>query len=266
MNKFLTGLGMLALLSFGVAQHTAAQEAAKKSHACDPAKPKIVLVHGAFADASGFQNLIPLLQDAGYEVSGVQLPLSSLDDDIAAVQRVLEVQEGDVVLVGHSYGGAVISGAGNHPKVKALVYIAAFAPDDNELIGDLIASYPASDLGTALVPDSAGFAYIDRAKYRTVFAADLPESQTRVLAATQKPISLGAFNESFEHAAWHDLPSWYVVAKGDHAINPDLERFMAKRIGAITSEVESSHVPFLSQPERVSRVIFRAARSIQSTK
>ncbi|MET0385800.1 MAG: alpha/beta hydrolase [Polyangiales bacterium] len=260
MNISLRTLG--AALGFFTLFTAFADQATQAQDKCAP-KPAIVLVHGAFADASGFQYLIPLLQDAGYEVTGAQIPLTSLEDDVAAAQRVLDLQTSDVVLVGHSYGGAVISGAGNHPSVKALVYIAAFAPDDNEVTGALIASQPPSDLDSALVPDAAGFLYIDRAAYHDVFAGDVAPELTRVLAVTQRPVSQVTFTQSIPHAAWHDLPTWYAVAKHDHTINPDLERFMAQRMGAETIELDTSHVPFISQPALVSELIVKAARAVQ---
>jgi pimeloyl-ACP methyl ester carboxylesterase len=224
------------------------------------AEPSIVLVHGAFADGTSWQKVIPLLEKKGLTVTAVQIPLKSLADDVATTQRVIDAQQGDVVLVGHSYGGAVITGAGSgSSKVKALVYVAAFAPDAGEPVGGLIEKYPAPPLGTALVPDSAGFLSIDRAKFHDVFAHDVPESEAAIMAATQKPMAASAFGEPSTAPAWKTIPSWYIVATKDSAINPDLERFMAKRIGATTIELESSHVPFISKPEEVVKVIEAAA-------
>jgi pimeloyl-ACP methyl ester carboxylesterase len=226
-------------------------------------KPSIVLVHGAFADATGWQKVIPLLEKKGYPVVAVQNPLISLADDVATTKRMLAIQKGDVVLVGHSYGGAVISGAGaGSPNVKALVYVAAFAPDDGETLGALIESVPPSDLGPALVPDSAGFLYIDRAKFRPVFAADVTEEESFVMAATQKPVAGKIFAEPAVGAAWKTIPSWYAVSAGDHAINPDLERFFAKRMKAKTTELKASHVSFVSQPAEIVKIIEEAAGAI----
>lgn len=223
-------------------------------------RPSIVLVHGAFADASGFQYLIPILQRAGYQVAAVQNPLSSIADDVASTRRVLDVQPADVVLVGHSYGGVVISAAANHPKVKALVYIAAFAPEEGEVLGELAAKFGIPELNAALVPDSAGFLYIDSEQYPRLFAGDLVPTLSRVMAVTQRPVAAPIFGESIGHAAWHDLPSWYIVARRDRTILPELERFMAKRMNATTSELDTSHVPFVTQPFEVSRVVLEAAR------
>ncbi len=226
-------------------------------------KPSIVLVHGAFADGTGWQKVIPLLEKKGFTVTAVQNPLKSLVDDVATTKRVIEAQKGDVVLVGHSYGGAVITGAGaGNSKVKALVYVAAFAPDAGEAVGGLIEKYPATPLGTALAPDSAGFLYIDRAKFREVFAHDVSEPETAIMAATQKPVAASAFGEPSAAPAWKTIPSWYVVATQDRAINPELERFLAKRMGATTAELESSHVPFISKPEEVVKVIEAAAGAV----
>ena len=225
-------------------------------------KPTIVLVHGAFADGSSWQELIPLLQHDGFTVVAVQNTLTSLANDIITTRRVIDAQVGPVVVVGHSYGGAVVTGAATGgANVKALVYIAAFAPDANEPIGALNAKYP-SDLGAALRPDAAGYLYIDGAAFHDVFAADLPLPTTRVMAVEQKPLNSMAFGEFVTVPAWKSIPSWYVVATQDHAISPDLERFYAKRMGAKTTELRSSHVPFLSQPEAIVKVIRAAAEGM----
>lgn len=222
-------------------------------------KPTIVLVHGAFADGSSWSKVIPLLQGDGYDVIAVQNPLTSFADDVATTRRVIDAQKGPVVLVGHSYGGAVITtAAAGAANVKALVYIAAFAPDADEVIQALLDKYP-SPLGTALVPDAVGFLYVDRAKFKDVFAADVPDRETNVMAATQKPIKGEIFGQKFGAPAWKQIPSWYLVASQDHAINPELERMFAKRMGATTREVNSSHVPFVSKPTVVVSLIEEAA-------
>jgi pimeloyl-ACP methyl ester carboxylesterase len=178
------------------------------------AKPTIVLVHGAFADASGWSDVIDRLQKQGYNAVAVQNPLSSLATDVETTKRLVDAQPGDVVLVGHSYGGAVISGASaGDSKVKALVYISAFAPDANEPVGAIGAKYPAPLLNKSLVVDSAGFAYIDTAKFHASFAADLPVAKTRIMAVTQKPLSTGVFKESNSGAGWKTIRSWFLVSK-----------------------------------------------------
>lgn len=247
------GFGLLLLAAPCHAQTTAK---------LDPmAKPTIVLVHGAFADATGWQRVIPILERDGYTVLAVQNPLTSLADDVQTTKRLIDAQKGPVVAVGHSYGGAVITGAAaGNANVKALVYLAAFAPEAGEPIGAFLEKYP-SALGAALRPDAAGFVYIDRAQFRDVFARDVPATEASVMSAAQKPISGSAFGASVEVPAWKTIPSWYVVAQEDRAINPDLERFYAKRMGAKTTEIKASHVLFISHPAEVARLIEQAASS-----
>jgi pimeloyl-ACP methyl ester carboxylesterase len=223
------------------------------------AKPTIVLVHGAFADGSGWNRIIPMLQRDGYYVIAVQNPLTSLAEDVANTKRVIESQTGPVIVVGHSYGGAVMSAAAaGVNSVKALVYLAAFAPDAGEPLGAFLEKYP-SPLGPALRPDAGGFVYVDRALFRNVFALDLSAEEAGVMAATQKPVNGATFSASADKAAWRSIPSWYLISQDDHTINPDLERFYAKRMGARTSEIKSSHVAFISHPKEVARLIEEAA-------
>ena len=249
-----------AAAAFAALSALSAQAAFAQSTAGAKApKPTIVLVHGAFADAMSWARVIPMLQRHGYHVVAVENPLTSFDVDVATTRRVIEAQKGAVVAVGHSYGGAIItSAAAGNTNVSALVFVAALAPDSGEAVAAFLEKYPAP-LGKALAPDAAGFLFIDRAKLRDVFAADLPVAQTEVMAATQKPINGAAFQASSNVVAWKHIPSWYLVAKQDRAINPDLERFYAKRMGATTVEVNSSHVPFLSHPAAVARLIEQAA-------
>jgi pimeloyl-ACP methyl ester carboxylesterase len=224
-------------------------------------KPTIVLVHGAFADAAGWQPVISLLQEEGYRVVAVENPLESLAGDVETTKRLIDAQTGPVVVVGHSYGGAVISGAAaGNPNVKALVYIAAFAPEPGEPVAVFLKKYP-SDLDNATKPDAAGFVYVDPAKFHDVIAADLPERQARALAAAQKPIFGEIFGQSVPAVAWKAVPSWYLVTQSDRAINPELERVYAKRIHATTREIRSSHLAFLSHPREVAQLIREAASS-----
>src|SRR5438552_2569813 len=230
----------------------------------DNSKVSVVLVHGAFADASSWRRVIPILEKDGFTVTAVQNPLKSLADDVATTKRVVDAQKENVILVGHSYGGAIITdAAAGNSKVKGLVYVAAFAPDADEALGGLIERFSPSPLATALVPDSAGFLYIDRSKFQEVFANDLTKDEAALLAATQKPIAGAIFGEGLKAAAWKTIPSWYVVSTQDNAINPDLERFMAKRIGAQTREIKASHVGFVSNPSEVAKVIEAAAMAAQ---
>jgi pimeloyl-ACP methyl ester carboxylesterase len=249
MNKLVMA-GLLAITAVPLAATTSPAQ-----------KPAIVLVHGAFADASSWSKVIPILQRDGYMVTAVQMPLSSLSDDVAATKRVLHSQIGPVVLVGHSWGGAVITTAAAGSKnVKSLVYVAAFAPEAGEVVTAPASKFPASELNAVLKPDEAGFVYIDRAHFHDAFARDLPEADTRIMAATQKPINGKAFGETVPVAAWKTIPSWYIVSTEDRAINPDLERYYARRSRATTTEIKASHVPFLSHPKEVARVIEAAAK------
>ena len=224
-------------------------------------KPSIVLVHGAFADASSWAKVIPILERDGYEVTAVQIPLTSLPDDVATAKRVLDAQKGPVVVVGHSYGGVVITGAAaGNANIKSLVYVAAFAPDANEPITATASKFPPPPANDAFVPDAAGFLYIDRAKFHDVFCNDLTTPEARVLAATQKPVSGSVFGATVPAAAWKTIPSWYIVSTQVRAINPDLERFYAQRAKAKTTEIMASHVAFLSRPRDVVKVIEEAAQ------
>lgn len=256
----LTFAAIIAIaLVVGAADYSSA--ASSKEAADVSVKPTIVLVHGAFADGTGWQHVILILQMDGYNVVAVQNPLTSLAADVETTKRVIEAQKGSVVAVGHSYGGAVITGAAaGNPNVKALVYIAAFAPDAGEAIGALTGKYP-NKFSEALRPDSAGFVTIDRAAFRNIFAQDVSVRDAGVMAAAQKPIIGNVFASSVPQAAWRNIPSWYMVAKSDRAINPELERFYAKRMRATTREIEASHVPFISRPREVARLIEEAALS-----
>ena len=202
----------------------------------------------------------PRLERSGYPVIAPANPLRGLYNDSTYIASVLDSIKGPVVLVGHSYGGAVITGAAaGSPNVKALVYLAAFAPEAGEPLGDPGKKFAQPPLNSALVPDAAGSLYVDRAKFHDAFCKDLPETEASVMAATQKPLAGSVFEASVSAAAWKTIPSWYVVSSQDRAINPDLERFYAKRMGATTSEIAASHVAFLSHPKEVAKVIEDAA-------
>lgn len=225
-------------------------------------KPSIVLVHGSWADGTSWQHVIPLLLQDGYTVTAVQNPLISLPEDIAITKRVIDAQPGSVVAVGHSYGGAVITGAAvGNPRVKALVYIAGWALGPGDSISQLIGKYAPSPLVTAIAPDAAGFLYIDREKFHEVFAHDVSPVEAQVMAVTQKPAASITFDQSVESAAWQTIPSWYLLAQEDRAITPELQRFMASRIGAKTTEIKASHVSYISHPREVANLIIEAASS-----
>ncbi|MDU1060802.1 MAG: alpha/beta hydrolase [Leclercia adecarboxylata] len=220
----------------------------------------VVLVHGAFADGSSWKRVIDKLQRQHTEVIAVQLPLTSLKEDVAATQRAIARAHGDVVLVGHSWGGTVISEAGNDARVKSLVYVAAFAPDSGQSTGDLAGSYPAPPGSAGIAKTADGFLYLPAKSVRQDFAPDIKAGEQSTLTVTQGPIRADAFAQKVTHAAWHDKPSWYVVSKNDRMINPDLERAMAKAINAKTTEVAASHVSMVSQPEEIARVIEQAVK------
>ncbi len=226
-----------------------------------PTQPvkNIVLVHGAFADGSSWTKVIAILQAKGYNVTAVQMPLTSLADDVAATNRVLARQTGPVILVGHSWGGAVITEAGGDPRVVGLVYVAAFAPESDEVIGDLGKGYPPPPTFAAPIIDKQGFMSLSSETISKHFAWDVSPAEARVLAATQGPIATSAFGTKVSNVAWKTKPSWYIVATKDQAIAPDEERFFAKRIKATTTELDTSHVPMLSKPKDVSAVIMDAA-------
>jgi pimeloyl-ACP methyl ester carboxylesterase len=213
----------------------------------------IVLVHGAFADGSGWEAVYKILTKRGYNVSVVGNPNTSLTDDVAATKRVLDRQSGPAILVGHSYGGAIITDAGNHPNVAALVYIAAFAPDANETLLQLLKAGPPAPNSGILPPDAAGFIWYDRSKYHSGFCADLPKEKADFLADSQIPVSATVFGSSITNPAWKTKPSWYIVATQDQTIPPDGERFMV-------TEIKASHLVFMSQPKAVADVIEAAAK------
>lgn len=223
-------------------------------HAQDAGKPTIIFVHGIWADGSCWDPEISALKAKGYEVISVQNPLSSLADDVAATKRAIDLAKGKVILVGHSWGGFVITQAGNDPKVSALVYVAAFAPDAGETVPSLSANGPQNELGKYFVP-SGSYLYLSDIGVKTVFAQDLKPKEQELVYATQGPASQSLFGEKSGEPAWKQKPSFYIVAKKDGAIAPDLERFMAKRMKAKTIEVESSHVVMLSHPKETLEMI-----------
>jgi pimeloyl-ACP methyl ester carboxylesterase len=226
-----------------------------------PTQPvkNIVFVHGAFADGSSWAKVITILQAKGYNVTVVQNPLTSFADDVAATNRALALQTGPVILVGHSWGGAVITEAGVDPKVAGLVYVAAFAPDSDEVVGDIAKSYPPPPTFAAPIIEKEGFISLPTETMVKHFAWDLPAAEARVLAATQGPIIASAFGTKVSNVAWKTKPSWYIVATKDQAIAPEEERFFARRMKAKTTELATSHVPMLSKPKDVAAVIMDAA-------
>ena len=219
----------------------------------------VVLVHGAWADGSSWSNVIPILQAKGLRVVAVQNPLTSFADDVSATKRIIDAQDGPVLLVGHSYGGAVITKAGNNPKVVGLVYVAAFAPDNGEALGGIGKEFsPAPAMGE-LRPIADGFVLLSPQGVTLDFAQDLSTTEKNTMVAIQTPTSGSLFASPVTNAAWHSRPSWYVVAANDRTINPDFERSMADRMKAKTLTVASSQVAMLSQPQRAADFIASAA-------
>jgi pimeloyl-ACP methyl ester carboxylesterase len=219
----------------------------------------IVLVHGGFVDGSGWQGVYNILKKDGYKVSIVQNPTISLADDVAVTKRALAAQPGPVVLVGHSYGGVVVTQAGNDPKVAALVYIAAFAPDRGESVSALIKDPPPGAAAPPILPPQDGFLFLDNAKFAAAFAADVDPETSRFMADSQVPWGVDALNGAVSEAAWRSKPSWYLVATDDRMIPPPAQRFMSKRAGSTVVEAKGSHAIYVSQPATVAALIKRAA-------
>ena len=219
----------------------------------------VVLVHGGFADGSGWQAVYSLLKKDGYNVSIVQNPTLSLEGDAHATRQIIDAQDGPVVLVGHSYGGAVITEAGNHDNVAALVYIAAFAPDKGESVNTLIADPPPGAPVPPILPPKDGFLFLDREKFPASFAADLPVEEAAFMADSQVPWGVEALGGSITEAAWRMKPSWYLVATEDRMIPPPAQRAMSERAGSTVVETPGSHAIYVSQPAAVVALIEQAA-------
>lgn len=224
----------------------------------------VVLVHGAFVDGGHWEQVYKILKRAGYSVSVVQNPTISLEDDVAVTRRVLATQKGAAVLVGHSYGGAVITEAGNDPKVAALVYIAAFVPDKGESVASLIESPPDAPVSPMLPPQD-GFLFLDKAKFAASYAADVDPETAAFWADSQVPWGIACFRGAIADPAWRTKPSWYFVATEDQRISPDAQRAMARRAGSRMVEVKGSHAIYFSQPEAVATLIQQAASTDTGT-
>jgi pimeloyl-ACP methyl ester carboxylesterase len=219
----------------------------------------VVLVHGGFVDGSGWQGVYEALSRDGFRVSIVQNPTLSLEGDAEATKQIIEAQDGPVVLVGHSYGGAVITEAGTHPNVAALVYVCAFAPDKNESVNALIAGFPADGPQPPILPPKDGFLFLDREKFHASFAADVPADLAAFMADSQVPWGVNALGGVITDPAWRTKPSWYLVTAQDRMIPPSAQHTMADRIDATLSEVAASHSVYVSQPETVATLIAQAA-------
>lgn len=226
----------------------------------------VVLVHGAFADGSGYKALYTVLTRKGYHVTVVQNPLTSLEDDVKAVQVALDNQDGPAVLVGHSWGGAVITEAGNHPKVAALVYVAAFQPDKGETALQWLQTAPPAPENGVLPPDAKGIVYYDNAKYHAGFCADISKEEADFMYASQGAFYAKGFTTPITQPAWKDHPTYGVVATDDKSIAPEIQRTMYKRSNTKVTEIKGSHVVFMSQPEKVAAVVIEAAVKASGTK
>ena len=220
----------------------------------------IILVHGGFVDGSGWQGVYKALKKSGYAVTIVQNPTFSLADDVAVTKRALATQNGPVILVGHSYGGVVITEAGNDPKVAGLVYIAAFAPDKGESVSALIKDPPPGAPVPPILPPQDGYLFLDKAKFASSFAADVSPDLAEFMADSQVPWGVEALSGAISQPAWKTKPSWYLVSTDDKMIPPDAQRAMSKRAGSTVAEVKGSHSVYVSQPQAVAALIEKAAK------
>ena len=228
-------------------------------------RPTIVLVHGAWADGSCWSGVIERLQAGGFQVRAPQFPLTSLADDTARLRQVLEFQDGPTIVVGHSYGGQIITALGQDARnVIGLVYVAAFGLDEGESLGALLSQGPVTPALAHLFTDSRGFGWLSEEDFVNHFAADVDQKRARVMYAAQQPLASSAFTDVMGVPAWKSLPSWYLVAQNDEAIPPDAERQFAERMGATTVEIRSSHVAMVSHPDEVADLVEKAAASVGS--
>jgi pimeloyl-ACP methyl ester carboxylesterase len=227
----------------------------------ESAASNVVLVHGGFVDGSGWQAVHDLLTKDGYRVAVVQNPTLTLEDDAAATRRVIDSLDGPVILVGHSYGGAVITAAGLHDQVAALVYITAFAPDKGESVNTLVAGFPADGPHPPILPPQDGFLFLDREQFHASFAGDLPAGQAAFMADAQVPWGVNALGGTITEAAWRVKPSWYLIASDDRMIPPPVQRSMSERAGSTVTEAPGSHSIYLSQPAAVAGIITQAANA-----
>jgi len=224
----------------------------------------IVLVHGGFVDGAGWEGVYRVLKHDGYDVSIVQNPTISLDGDVAATKRVLAGQDGPAILVGHSYGGAVITQAGNDSKVAGLVYITAFAPDKGESVASLIKNPPPGAPVPPILPPQDGYLLLDKAKFPASFAGDVEPEKAAFMADSQVPWGVEALSGSISEPAWKSKPSWYLIATDDKMIPPDAQRSMSKRAGSTVVEAKGSHAIYVSQPRAVAALIEKAAKSLKA--
>src|SRR2546429_911478 len=240
------------------------QEVFMSQATADGGVKNVVLVHGGFVDGSGWQGVYETLKKDGYAVSIVQNPTISLADDVAVTKRILAAQNGPVILVGHSYGGVVITEAGNDPKVAGLVYIAAFAPDKGESVSALIKDPPPGAPVPPILPPQDGYLFLDKAKFASSFAADVSPDLAEFMADSQVPWGVEALSGAISQPAWKTKPSWYLVSTDDKMIPPDAQRAMSKRAGSTVVEVKGSHAIYVSQPRAVAALVEQAAKSVKT--
>jgi pimeloyl-ACP methyl ester carboxylesterase len=226
----------------------------------------VVLVHGGFVDGSGWEGVYRILKEDGYDVGVVQNPTISLADDVATTRRVVAAQRSPVILVGHSYGGVVITQAGNDPKVVGLVYIAAFAPDRGESVAALIKDPPPGAPVPPILPPQDGYLFLDQSKFAASFAADVPRAKAEFMADSQVPWGLEALNGTVTEAAWRNKPSWYLIATDDKMIPPAAQEFMSKRAGSTVAQTRGSHAVYVSQPQAVAALIEKAATAVRAAR
>jgi pimeloyl-ACP methyl ester carboxylesterase len=226
----------------------------------------VVLVHGGFVDGSGWEDVYRILKEDGYDVGVVQNPTISLADDVATTRRVVAAQRSPVILVGHSYGGVVVTQAGNDPKVVGLVYIAAFAPDRGESVAALIKDPPPGAPVPPILPAQDGYLFLDRSKFAASFAADVPRAKAEFMADSQVPWGLEALNGTVTEAAWRNKPSWYLIATDDKMIPPAAQEFMSKRAGSTVAQARGSHAVYVSQPQAVAALIEKAATAVRAAR
>jgi pimeloyl-ACP methyl ester carboxylesterase len=224
----------------------------------------VVLVHGGFVDGSGWEGVYKILRKDGYTVSIVQNPTISLADDVAATKRIIAAQNGPVILVGHSYGGAVITEAGNDPKVAELVYITAFAPDKGESVSTLIKDPPPGAPVPPILPPQDGYLFLDKAKFQASFAADVDNETAAFMADSQVPWGVDALSGTISEPAWKTKPSWYLIVTDDKMIPPAAQRFMSQRAGSTVVEIAGSHAIYVSQPNAVAALIEKAAGQVKA--
>lgn len=256
MNKLLIATRIIILLGVILISNQSTMQAQSTI-------PKnIVIVHGAFADGSGWEGVYNILNAHGFTVTVVQNPLTSLEDDVEAANRAIEKTQGNVVLVGHSWGGTVITQAGVNPKVTSLVYVAAFVPDLNQSTLDLVKTGPPAPENGILPPDEKGMIYYDKAKFHAGFAADVAKEKAEFMFASQGPINVKCFVTPVTQTAWKTKPSFAILASDDKSINPDIQRAMYKNAGSKVTEVKGSHAIYVSQPKAIANVIEAAAKAL----